>query len=248
MILGAEQFVFQPPPRIRWARRILIKPCANCPVPYPVTTSRDTLETVISAIRRVSEADIILLEGSPQQEPMKPVYQALSYDFPRVLTLDVRECVLVEVENPLPRPFALSTFWLPNVLLYCDYLISIAPFKVLAKQGNFSVRNLLGLLPVSKYGGENGADWEALYELGIDKVIADLYFTLPFDLGIVDGRQKFLGTAESAEGRVEDYGHIFVGEPYDVDREASRAAGVVTEYLQWIEIAKAQLAEAEGYT
>jgi hypothetical protein len=247
LIFGADHFVFEPPPRVRWARRILIKPCACYAMPYPVTTSRETLETVISAIRRVSEADIILLEGNPHQEPMKPVYRALSYDFPRVLTLDVKDCVLVEVENPLPRPFALSTFWLPNVLLYCDYLISVAPFKVFSKQGSFSVRNLLGLLPVSKYGGENGSDWEALYGLGMDKVIADLYFTLPFDLGIVDAKQKFLGTSGPAEGRIEDYGHIFVGEPYNVDREASRAAGVVTEYLQWIEIAKAQLAESEAY-
>ena len=247
MIFGADHFIFKPPPRIRWARRILIKPCAGYPLPYPVTTSREILETVISAVRRVSEADIILLEGSPHQEPMKPVYRALSYDFPRVLTLDVRECVLVEVENPLSRPFALSTFWLPNVLLYCDYLISIAPFKVFARQGNFSVRNLLSLLPISKYGGEDGSPWMALHSLGIDKVIADLYFTLPFDLGIVDARQKFLGTAEPAEGEAEDFGQVFVGEPYDVDREASRAAGVVTEYLQWIEIAKTQLAEEDEY-
>lgn len=247
MIFEAEHFTFEPQPRVRWARRVLIKPCACYPLPYPVSTSREILETVISAIRKVSEADIILLEGHPHQEPMKPVYRALSYDFPRVLTLDVKDSVFVEVENPLPRPFAMSTFWLPNVLLYCDYLITITPFKVCARQGDFTIRNLLNLLPVNKYRGNGGADWDTLYSLGIDKVIADLYFTLPFDLGIVDARQKFLSTAEPAEGQAEDFGHIFVGEPYEVDYEASRAAGVVTEYLQWIEIAKTLLSEAETY-
>jgi len=245
LIFGADDFVFHPPPRIRWARRILIKPCAGCYYPYPATTSRGVLQTIISAIREVSEADIILLEGNANQEPMKPIYRALSYDFPRVLTLDVRDCVFVEVENPLARPFALSTFWLPNVLLYCDYLITTSPFKINYRQGDLSVRNLLSLLPVSKYHGDQGSGWAALYSLGIDKVIADLYFTLPFDLGIVDARQKFVVTNEPAEGEIEDYGKIFVGEPYDVDCQASRAAGVVTEYLQWIEIAKAQLAESE---
>ena len=245
MIFAADDFVFQPPPRIRWARRILIKPCAGCSLPYPVTTSREVLETVISAIRGVSEADIILLEGNTHLESMKPIYRALSYDFPRVLTLDVKDCVFVEVENPLTRPFALSTFWLPNVLLYCDYLITITPFRVFADQGNFSVRNLLSLLPVSKYRGEQGDGWATLYSFGIDKVIADLYFTLPFDLGIVDARQKLAGTNELTDGIAEDYGKIFVGEPYEVDYEASRAAGVVTEYLQWIEIAKASLADSE---
>jgi len=133
------------------------------------------------------------------------------------------------------------------VLLYCDFLISVAPFRVFARQGNFTIRNLLSLLPVSKYRGDNGCPWGPLVNLGIDKVIADLYFTLPFDLGIVDGRQKFVGVNEPAEGAAEDYGRIFVGEPYTVDCEASREAGVLTEYLQWIEIAKTQLEEGAEF-
>ena len=242
MILEAVNFVFEPPPQVRWARRILIKPWAGYNLPYPVTTSPESLETVISGIRRVSEADIILLEGNPQQESMRPIYRALGYNFPRVLTLDVNDCVFVEVENPLIRPFVLSTFWLPNVLLYCDYLITIAPFKVFDKRGSFSVGNLLSLLPASKYQGEEGESWGALYSLGIDRVIADLYFTLPFDLGIIDARKKFLGTVAPNEGITEDYGKIFIGEPYEVDCEASQSIGLVTEYLQLIEIAKAQMA------
>jgi hypothetical protein len=135
----------------------------------------------------------------------------------------------------------MSTFWLPNVLLYCDYLITMAPFKVFSRQGNFCIRNLLSLLPAVKYQGQDGSEWGALRALGLDKVIADLYFTLPFDLGVVDGRQKFIGTGEPAEGESEPLGKIFVGEPYEVDWEASQAVGLVTEYLQWIEIAKAQM-------
>ena len=241
LILGCDDFAFELPSRVRWARRILIKPCACYSLPYPVTTSREILEKVILAIREVSEADIILLEGNPCQEQMKPIYRSLGYDFPRVLTLDVKDCVFVEVENPLVRPFALSTFWLPNVLLYCDYLISICPFKVLDKQGDFTIKNLLSLLPVNRYKGQDGSDWGVLHAFGMDKVIADLYFTLPFDLGIIDAQKKFIGTGDSGEGETEDYGKIFVGEPYEIDCEASRSAGLETEYLQWIEIAKTQI-------
>jgi len=244
LILDAVDFVFKPPPQVRWARRILIKPYAGYPLPYPITTSRESLETLISGIRGVSEADIILLEGNPSTESMRSVYRSLGYDFPGVIALDVKDCVFVEVENPLARPFALPAFWLPNVLLYCDYLITISPFKVIAEQGSFSIRNLLSLLPASKYQG-GGTEWGALYGLGIDKVIADLYFTLPFDLGIVDARVKFHGTTEPGEGRAEDYGKIFIGEPYEVDNEASQSIKLVTEYLQLIEIAKAQLANEE---
>jgi len=241
LILGADEFVFELPSRVRWARRILIKPCASQCLPYPITTSRRTLEKVIHAIRKVSEADIILLEGSPSQEQMKPIYRSLGYDFPRVLTLDVKDCVFVEVENPLERPFALSTFWLPNVLLYCDYLISVCPFKIFAGQGDLTIKNLLGLLPVSKYQGQDGSDWGVLRGFGMDKVIADLYFTLPFDMGIIDGQKKFVSTSQPAKGKTEKCGKMFVGEPFEVDREASRSAGVATDYLQWIEIAKTQM-------
>jgi hypothetical protein len=245
LILDARDFVFELPPRVRWARRILIKPCAGYAVPYPATTSREVLERVITSIRAVSEADIILLEGSPCEEEMKPIYKTLGYEFPRVIALDVRDSVLVEVENPLVRPFAVPTFWVPNVILYCDYLISITPFKIMGRQGDFTIKNLLGLLPVSKYQGGNGSAWGALQDLGMDKVLADLYFTLPFDLGVIDGRKKFIGKGEPSVGKIQPCGKVFVGEPYEVDLEASQAMGVSAEYLQWIEIAKTQVGSEE---
>jgi hypothetical protein len=240
LILDARDFGFELPPRVRWARRILIKPCAGYAVPYPATTSKEVLEKVITSIRAVSEADIILLEGSPCEEEMKPIYKTLGYEFPRVIALDVRDTVLVEVENPLVRPFAVPTFWVPNVILYCDYLISITPCKIMGRQGNFTIKNLLGLLPVSKYQGGKGSAWGALHDLGMDKVLADLYFTLPFDLGVIDGRKKFIGKDEPCVGKIQPCGKVFVGEPYEVDLEASQSMGVATEYLQWIEIAKTQ--------
>jgi len=145
------------------------------------------------------------------------------------------------VENPLPHPFALATFWVPNVVLSSDYLITVAPFKVLNGGGYFSVPNLLSLLPINKYKGDAPSGWGALYEFGLDKVIADLYFTLPFDLGIVDARQKFIGIDNSAQGKIEKYGKIFAGEPYEVDQEAARASGAEVSYLTLIEAGKSEL-------
>jgi hypothetical protein len=103
------------------------------------------------------------------------------------------------------------------------------------------VPNLLSLLPISKYKGDASAGWWTLYEFGIDKVIADLYFTLPFDLGVVDARQKFVGADNLAQGKVEEYGKIFAGEPYEVDQEAAQASGVEVSYLTLIEAGKAEL-------
>src|SRR4030065_2646951 len=195
MIFGASEFVFKPPPLVDRARRGLIKPNAGYPMPYPISTSRETMNLIIESIKQVSDADIIILEGTPNGESIYPIYQALGYDFPRVLMLDVRDCIWVEVENPLPHPFVVPTFWVPNVALSSDSLITVAPFRVLGGRGYFSVPNLLSLLPVSKYRGDASGGWGTLYELGWDKVIADLYFTLPFDLGVVDARQIFIGLA-----------------------------------------------------
>lgn len=241
MIFEASEFVFKPPSLVARARRVLIKPNAGYPMPYPISTSRETMNLIVESIKQVSDADIIILEGTHNGESIYPIYQALGYDFPRVLMLDVRDCIWVEVENPLPHPFVVPTFWVPNVVLSSDYLISVAPFKVIGGSGYLSVPNLLSLLPVSKYRGDAPSGWGTLYELGIEKVIADLYFTLPFDLGVVDARQKFISAGNASQGKTEEYGKIFAGEPYEVDREAVQVGGITAKYLALIEDGKAEL-------
>ena len=154
MIFPADDFVFKPPRAIAFAHRVLIKPNARCAEPYPATTSRETLDAVIAGIRSVSGADIVLLERSAGPDTMQSIYSRLDYDFPRTMLLDVDQCVPVAVENPLSKPFAISTFWVPNVILSCDYLISIAPLKIVAGSCDLSISNLLGLLPASKYRRE----------------------------------------------------------------------------------------------
>jgi len=239
LIFESSEFIFRAPPIVSRARRVLIKPSAGYPFAYPASTSREILSVIIDGIRRVSDADIIILEGISGGEPIHPVYRALRYNFPRVLMLDVKDCIWVEVDNPLPKPLAIPTFWVPNVILSSDYLISVAPLKVLKGQGNLSIMNLLSLLPSIKYASDSQGGLESLYELGMDKVISDLYFTLPFDLGIVEARQKFSSWDDPVNGQVEEYGKVFVGDPYQVDREVSETLGLRTDYLDLIKIAEA---------
>ena len=238
MIFEASEFVFKPPEIVSRARRILIKPSASFPASYPVTTSRDVLSIIIRGIRQVSDADILLLEGTAGGGSIYPIYQALGYDFPRVLMLDVKDCIWVEVDNPLLKPLGVPTFWVPNVILSSDYLMTVAPLKVFKKRASLSIMNMLTVLPSIKYNGEILGGWGTLHSLGIDRVIADLYFTLPFDLGIIEARQKFVGWDDPVSGAVEEYGKVFVGEPYEVDREVSEALGLKPEYLDLIREAK----------
>jgi len=241
LIFDASEFVFKAPPVISRVRRVLIKPSASYPVPYPVSTSRDLLLAIIRGIRQISDADILILESTPDGSPIHPVYQALGYTFPRVLTLDVKDCILVEVENPLPKPLAVPAFWVPNVVLSSDYLITVAPPKVFDNRVFLSIMNLLTLLPSSKYGDMETHDWGALYSLGINKVAADLYFTLPFDLGIIEARQKLVGQEDPTQGEVEECDKIFVGEPYEIDCEAAETLGIKARYLDLIRAAKADI-------
>ena len=241
MIFETSDFVFKVPSVVSRARRVLIKPNASYPLPYPVTTSADMLAAIISSIRRVSDADILLLEGTPGGVPTRPIYQALGYNFPRVLTLDVKDCIFVEVDNPLPKPYAMPTFWVPNVILSSDYLITVSPLKTYNGTGSFTIMNLLSLLPSSKYQGETVGGWQSLYSLGIDKVLADLYFTLPFDLGIVEARQKFYVKDDPTEGEVEEYDKVFIGEPFEVDHEVAEVLGLKLGYLDLIKSAKVEL-------
>jgi hypothetical protein len=149
MVVKDSDFVFAPPPQLAWARRVLIKPCAGYPLSYPVTTSPKLLNIIIRGIRKVSNADIIIADGTPSGESIYPIYQALRYNFHHVLMLDIRDSIFIEVENPLTEFYAVESFWVPNVVLRSDFLISVTPFKVSGSSGYFSVANLLSLLPVS---------------------------------------------------------------------------------------------------
>lgn len=239
MIFESSQFVFKAPRDLTRARRVLIKPCASYPVPYPATTGRDIIWEIVRGIREVSDADILILESAATGGAVYPVYQALSYDFPRVLMLDVNDSIQVEVDNPLSKPFAVETFWVPNVILSSDYSISVTPAKVVKGVPQFSIMNLITLLPTAKYSEKEAGAWGALYDLGINKVAADLYFTLPFDLGIIDATQKFTGD-DPVHGKGENYGKIFVGEPFQADSEAAEAMGLKPGYLDLIREARVQ--------
>jgi len=234
LIYDTYEFVFQPPAPVARARRILIKPAAGTALPYPQSTSPALLETIIAGIRQVSDADILLLEGTPDGSPVQPVYRTLGYDFPRVLSLDVRDCTWVEVDNPLDKPYAVTTFWIPNVILSSDYLISVSPLKVSGDRAGMSIANLLSVLPREKYGN----NFEVLKNLGIDRVIADLYFTLPFDMGIIEADCIYSSREDGSQGITEDCGNTFIGDPYQVDSEASRLLDLPAHYLDLIASAK----------
>lgn len=241
MIYSAQDFKFNPPRKVAFARRILIKPDASVVAAHPATTSRETLAAVIAGIRRHSDADIIFLEGPSVSERAHEVFKQLGYDFPRVIAVDVRDCSYVEVENLLPKPFVLQSIWVPNVVLSCDFLISVSSFRVVDEATcGFTLKNMLGLLPAAKYGPGLSLLREKFHRLDLHGLIADLYFTLPCDLGIIDSRLRQVG------GRVEPFGRVFVGDPAEVDARAAQLAGVRARYLDLIEMGRSMLLQRDS--
>jgi hypothetical protein len=238
-----SKFVFKAPTTISRARRVLIQPSASYAAGYPITTSREMIASIIKGIRELSDADIILLGGTPDGSSILPIYSSLGYDFPRVLILDVKDCVLVEVDNPLPKPLAIPTFWVPNVILSSDYLISTTPLKIIGGRSNLSIMNLLSVLPSAKYSNDSRGGWSMLYELGIDRVLADLYFTMPFDIGIIEAKQKFVTDKDPLRGETEHIGKIFYGEPFNLDSEIAQELGLKADYLTLIEESRKELDE-----
>ncbi len=245
-VFEASSFHFSPPAQLAWARRVLIKPFASVSAPYPVTTSPALIESVIAGIRRVTDAEILIADGTRNGAPIYPMYQALKYNFNRVLLLDVKDSIFLELENPLVEFYASPTFWVPNLVLRSDFLISIAPFHVVGGSGRFTIANLLGLLPLSSRKGHDLPEYQGLKGLEIEKVLADLYFTLPFDMGILEARQRFDYDNDLDAGTSSQFGKIVVGEPYEVDALAARLLGEQPEHLTLIERGKQMLVEAEA--
>jgi len=244
-VFEAGSFHFKPPPQLAWARRVLIKPYASVRAGYPVTTSPALVEAVITGIRQVTDAEILIADGTRDGTPIYPVYQSLRYNFNRVLLLDVKDSIFLELENPLVEFYASPTFWVPNLVLRSDFLISIAPFHMFRGSGRFTIANLLGLLPLAARKGHEPPEYQGLKGLEIEKVLADLYFTLPFDMGILEARQRFDYDQDIDAGTTAQYGKIIVGEPHEVDSLAARLVGAQPEHLTLIERGKQVLAAAE---
>jgi len=67
---------------------------------YLMTSGQSAM---IQGIRRVSDADILLLKGTPYESPVQPVYQVLGYNSAPVLMLDAKGCIWVEVVIFYPK-------------------------------------------------------------------------------------------------------------------------------------------------
>ena len=91
----------------------------------------------------------------------------------------------------LRQPFSsLSELYLPNTVLDCDLLVSLAKMKTHHWAGaTLSMKNFFGVVPGAIYGWPKNV----LHWAGIPECIADLHYSLPPQFAIVDGIEAMEG-------------------------------------------------------
>jgi len=231
--------------RLASARTVVVKVSAGYPEPYPVTSDPATVTALARTLRERTQADIYAVEGSSSAETMDSLFEHLGYRRPEVARdleslgvrlIDAEEADLVEVPNPLPTPLMLERVWLPRLVAEADFKVSLAPVKLLTRLVNLSVKNLIGLLPRSRYRGRQAHTRGLLHLWGLSRCLADIYFTCAFDLGIIDARRLLISTRSFTSGRIETAGWVAVGRPLAADFEALARLGRPTpSYLSLID-------------
>jgi len=145
------------------------------------------VHAVLEAVRSMDAAEVRIAEGPAQRRGTLDLADAAGYfqTVPRFesVFLDLNLDDVTRVR--LKRPFSsLTDLYLPNTVLGCDLLISLAKLKTHRWAGvTLSMKNLFGTVP----GGVYGWPKNILHWAGIHECAADLHSVFPKQFAIVDG-------------------------------------------------------------
>jgi uncharacterized protein (DUF362 family) len=152
-------------------------------------TEPAVVEGAIRAIRDVSDAEIILGDGTTDGNAMG-LYAQLGYPerlakYRNVRLVDFNESALVEV--PMAHSGAMfRSYQLPRELAEADAFVSLAKMKAHASLGcTLCIKNLFGWMPTSVYGAPRTYLHDRLIRL--PRVLADLAAWARPCLNVVDG-------------------------------------------------------------
>jgi uncharacterized protein (DUF362 family) len=140
--------------------KILVKPNLVDDIPYPVTTPVACVEAIIDYIRSVSNAGIIVAEGSGGHKPTTEVFRELGYtrlaEQKQVRLVDLNEEPLTRSENPLCKIF--REYYIPKIAMEY-FIISVPVLKAHSfSEVTLSLKNMMGFAPPSHY--QLGGFWK----------------------------------------------------------------------------------------
>ena len=171
---------------------ILLKPNLVTSSPPPVTTDVGMVAAVAKWCREMTSATIVVVEGSGEGETHQN-YRHLGYrKVPADDFIDLDREEIAEYAHPEAERF--DRIWLPKLVTQ-GFLISIPVLKDHSTAGvTLSIKNMIGMLPASRYSGYWSFKKSAVHDGDLDQAIADLARYRAPDLALVDGRIGMKGS------------------------------------------------------
>lgn len=221
--------------RIVGTEHIMLKPNLVTPQPHPVTTSADCCRPVIRYLRSITDADIIIAEGTgdPSQST-QDVFKKLGY---QKLAGETGVDLIDLNTQPLKRLTRNDCSRFPEIYLpkiaFDYFIISIPVLKAHSLSDiTGSLKNMMGFAPPSHYSGSQGIWNKAEFHNDIHQSIIDLNKYRKADLTLLDAS---IGLADyHLGGRTCDppVNQLVAGfDPLAVDRKAAEFLG-----LDWHQI------------
>lgn len=170
-------------------RPVMLKPNLVNGSPFPVTTHPMLCAAVIAFVRRHTDAAVVIAEGCGDADMATPaVFDRLGYTRlarrMHVQLMDLNTAPLVRLTEPSCR--RLPELWLPAAV-FDHLLISLPVLKAHSLCGfTGSMKNMMGLVPPSRYSGRGGSWKKAALHHRLDAAIMDLNHYRSPDFTVLD--------------------------------------------------------------
>ena len=167
--------------------KVLIKPNLVDDIPYPVTTPVACVEAIIDYVQSVSDAGIIVAEGSGGHKPTAEVFRELGYtrlaEEKQVRLVDLNGEPLMRSENPSCKIF--REYHIPKIAMEY-FIISVPMLKAHSfSEVTLSLKNMMGFAPPSHY--QVGGFWKkSFFHSRIHESIIEMNMHRMPDLTLLD--------------------------------------------------------------
>ena len=207
---------------------ILIKPNLTTDSPHPITTSPECCEVIIEYIRKHSEAEIVIAEGSGEHETDE-IFKNLGYtamaEKQGVPLIDLNYGPVKMLKNPDCPVF--PEMYLPEIA-FSHYIISVPVLKAHSLAGmTGTLKNMMGFAQPEYYSGRYGLWKKAMFHGRMQESVTDLNKYLIPDISVMDcsiGMAEFHLGGPQCDPYVKK---IIAGyNPWEVDREAAGLLGL----------------------
>ena len=202
-----------------------------------INTNPKIVHAALEAFRNAGAADVRIAEGPGHRRVTLDLADSAGYfstvpQFESVFTdLNLDEVTRVNLARPHSK---LKSLYLPNTVLGCDLLVSMAKMKTHHWAGaTLSMKNLFGLVP----GGVYGWPKNVLHWAGINESIADLHSLFPHTFSIVDGIVGMEGNGP-IQGTPRPVGVVVAGaDPVAVDATCCRIMHIDPRRVGYLSLA-----------